>query len=203
MIKEEKYINPNIRSRRGGPQNRSGGKRARVNHQINAREVRLIDAEGNQIGVVSIQEAMRSAQEAELDLVEIAPQLTPPVCRIMDYGKYLFEQSKRLKKKSKRVQVKELKMRPVTDVGDYMVKIKKAKAFLHDGDKVKFTIRFRGRELAYQQQGIDILQRVENDLKDHGVVEQAPRMEGKQMSMLLIPGKSKLKEVKNAQVENK
>lgn len=162
-----------------------------MNHQINAKEVRLIDAEGNQVGIVDIQTAMQSAQESGLDLVEIAPQLTPPVCRVMDYGKYLFEQSKRVKKKSKRVQVKELKMRPVTDVGDYLVKIKKAKGFLQDGDKVKFTIRFRGRELSYQQQGIDILQRAENDLKESGVVEQAPRMEGRQMSMLLVPGKVK------------
>lgn len=164
-------------------------KRAKVNSQINAREVRLVDVEGKQIGVVGVQDALQQAQEANLDLVEIAPQLTPPVCRIMDFGKYVFEQRKRLKKKSKRVQVKELKMRPVTDIGDYTVKIKKAIDFLQEGNKVKITIRFRGRELSYQQQGIDILRRAENDLKDYGTVEQSPKMEGKQMAMLVVPGK--------------
>lgn len=107
----------------------------------------------------------------------------------MDFGKYVFEQRKRLKQKSKRVQVKELKMRPVTDVGDYLVKIKKAIAFLEEGDKVKLVVRFRGRELSYQQQGVDILRRAENDLKDCGTVEQSPKMEGKQMVMLIVPGK--------------
>ncbi|HBC71988.1 MAG TPA: translation initiation factor IF-3 [Coxiellaceae bacterium] len=175
---------------RRGPHSGSS-KRARVNHQINAKEVRLIDAEGQQVGIISIQEALQKAQEANLDLVEIAPQLTPPVCRVMDFGKYLFEQRKRLKKKSKRVQVKELKMRPVTDIGDYLIKIKKATTFLQAGDKVKLTVRFRGRELSYQQQGIDILRRAENDLKDYGTVEQTPKMEGKQMVMLIVPGKSK------------
>ncbi len=109
----------------------------------------------------------------------------------MDFGKYLFEQRKRLKKKSKRVQVKELKMRPVTDVGDYLVKVRQAIAFLQEGDKVKVTIRFRGRELAYQQQGLEILRRAESDLKDHGTIEQSPKMEGKQMVMLVVPGKNK------------
>jgi len=132
---------------------------------------------------------LNQAEAATLDLVEIAPQLTPPVCRIMDFGKYVFEQRKRLKQKSKRVQVKELKMRPVTDVGDYLVKIKKAIAFLEEGDKVKLVVRFRGRELSYQQQGVDILRRAENDLKDCGTVEQSPKMEGKQMVMLIVPGK--------------
>lgn len=172
---------------RRGPQ--SAVKKARMNHQIVAREVRLIDAEGEQVGIVSVQEALQKAQEVNLDLVEIAPQLTPPVCRIMDFGKYLFEQRKRLKKKSKKVQVKELKMRPVTDVGDYLVKIRQAVAFLQEGDKVKVTVRFRGRELSYQQQGVEILRRAENDLKDYGTVEQAPKMEGKQMVMLIVPGK--------------
>ncbi|MBU0744344.1 MAG: translation initiation factor IF-3 [Gammaproteobacteria bacterium] len=175
----------NNRSR--GPN--SSTKRAKVNHQISAREVRLIDAEGQQVGIVGIQEALNQAEAATLDLVEIAPQLTPPVCRIMDFGKYVFEQRKRLKQKSKRVQVKELKMRPVTDVGDYLVKIKKAIAFLEEGDKVKLVVRFRGRELSYQQQGVDILRRAENDLKDCGTVEQSPKMEGKQMVMLIVPGK--------------
>lgn len=168
--------------------------------------MRLIDSEGKQVGILNIQEALQKAAEASLDLVEIAPQLTPPVCRIMDFGKYIFEQRKRLKKKSKRVHIKELKMRPVTDVGDYLVKIRQAIAFLQEGDKVKLTVRFRGRELSYQQQGFDIMQRAENDLKDYGTVEQTPKMEGKQMVMLLIPGKAKTKNKgfdNNAEVENK
>lgn len=153
--------------------------------------MRLVNTEGKQVGVISIQEALQKAQEANLDLVEIAPQLTPPVCRIMDFGKYLFEQRKRLKKKSKKVHVKELKMRPVTDIGDYLVKIKRAIVFLQNGDKVKITVRFRGREMSYQQQGIDILQRAEEDLKEYGTIEQAPKMEGRQMVMLVAPGKTK------------
>jgi len=153
--------------------------------------VRLIDKDGGQVGIVSSQEALQKAQEANLDLVEIAPQSTPPVCRIMDFGKYLFEQRKRLKKKSKQIQVKEVKMRPVTDIGDYLVKVRKAIVFLQEGNKVKFTVRFRGRELSYQQQGIDILRRAENDIREHGTVEQTPKMEGKQMVMIVIPGKQK------------
>jgi translation initiation factor IF-3 len=166
-------------------------KKARINDQITAHELRLIDVDGSQVGVVNIEEALRRAREASLDLVEIAPQLTPPVCRIMDFGKYLFEQRKRLKKKSKKVHIKELKMRPVTDIGDYLVKIKQAKGFLVDGNKVKFFIRFRGRELSYQQQGYDILRRAEEDLGECGVAEQLPKMEGKQMTMIMVPGKNK------------
>lgn len=178
---EEKFISSNQ------------AKRARVNHQITAREVRLIDAEGNQVGIVTPSDALKRAQEVNLDLVEIAPNSAPPVCRIMDYGKYLFELSKKSKKKSKQVQVKEIKMRPVTDIGDYQVKVRKAIDFLKKGDKVKFTVRFRGREMAYQQQGIDILQRAEHDLQELGFVEQAPKMEGKQMVMQVAPGKKTIK----------
>jgi len=188
ILKEGECISLHHSSRRSS---NYAVKRARVNHQISAREVRLIDADGGQVGIVSSQEALQRAQEAALDLVEISPQTTPPVCRIMDFGKYLFEQRKRLKKKSKQVHVKELKMRPVTDIGDYLVKIRKAIAFLQEGNKVKFTVRFRGRELSYQQQGIDILRRAENDIKEYGTVEQSPKMEGKQMVMLVIPGKQK------------
>jgi len=153
--------------------------------------VRLIDKDGGQVGIVSSQEALQKAQEVALDLVEISPQSTPPVCRIMDFGKYLFEQRKRLKKKSRQVHVKEVKMRPVTDIGDYLVKTRKAIAFLQEGNKVKFIVRFRGRELSYQQQGINILRRAESDIKEYGTVEQSPKMEGKQMVMLVIPGKQK------------
>ena len=185
---EEEFISLHHSSRRGS---NSAVKRARVNHQISAREVRLIDQDGGQVGIVSSQEALQKAQVANLDLVEISPQSTPPVCRIMDFGKYLFEQRKRLKKKSKQIQVKEVKMRPVTDIGDYLVKVRKAIVFLQEGNKVKFTVRFRGRELSYQQQGIDILRRAENDIKEHGTVEQTPKMEGKQMVMIVVPGKQK------------
>lgn len=162
-----------------------------MNNLITAHEVRLINVEGKQLGVTDIQDALRQALEASLDLVEIAPQLVPPVCRIMDFGKYLFERRKRLKKKSKRIQIKELKMRPVIDIGDYLIKIKQAISFLNDGNKIKFIIRFRGRELSYQDQGKSVLQRVENDLKGHGVIEQEPKMEGKQLTMLIVPWKIK------------
>jgi translation initiation factor IF-3 len=153
--------------------------------------VRLIDADGNQAGIVSPSEALKMAQQVGLDLVEISPNSAPPVCRIMDYGKYLFEQNKKSKKKSKQVQIKEIKLRPVTDIGDYLVKVRKATDFLKNGDKVKFTVRFRGREMTYQEQGLDILKRAENDLKEFGFVEQLPKMEGKQMAMLVVPGKKK------------
>jgi translation initiation factor IF-3 len=145
----------------------------------------LIGPDGKQIGVVDLSEALSKAKEHELDLVEISGDTSPPVCRIMDYGKFLFEQGKRQKKKAKHIQIKELKMRPGTDIGDYLVKLRKAIEFLRNGDKVKFTVRFRGRELAYQQQGMDILKRVEKDLLEDGSVEQMPKMEGRQMVMVI------------------
>jgi translation initiation factor IF-3 len=166
-------------------------KKARINLQIRAREVRLIGADGEQVGIVNIAEALKKAEESNLDLVEIAPNIVPPVCRVMDYGKYLFEQSKKFKKKTKQVHLKELKLRPVTEIGDYNIKIRQAADFLKGGDKVRFVVRFRGRELSYQEQGLDILRRIENDLKDYGVVEQQPKAEGKQLVMIIIPGKHK------------
>ena len=132
------------------------------------------------------------AQQAELDLVEIAPQADPPVCRVMDYGKFRFEQNKRqqsARKKQKQVQVKEIKFRPGTDIGDYQVKLRNLIRFLNDGDRVKVTLRFRGREMAHQELGRDLLKRVEDDLAPYGVVEQFPRMEGRQMVMVLSPKK--------------
>lgn len=140
--------------------------------------------------MVSIADALKRAEDAELDLVEIAPNVAPPVCRVMDYGKYLFEQNKRHKNKTKQVQIKEIKLRPVTELGDYTVKIRKAKDFLLEGDKVKFTVRFRGREMDYQQLGMGILQRAVSDLKDCGVVDQPPRTEGRQLTMLMVPVKT-------------
>jgi len=132
------------------------------------------------------------ARQADLDLVEIAPQADPPVCRVMDYGKFRFEQNKRqqsARKKQKQVQVKEIKFRPGTDVGDYQVKLRNLIRFLNDGDRVKVTLRFRGREMAHQDLGRDLLKRVEDDLAPYGVVEQFPRMEGRQMVMVLSPKK--------------
>ncbi len=152
--------------------------------------MRLIDADGQQIGIVSNREAQEKAQEAELDLVEIVPNAKPPVCRIMDYGKFQFEQNKKLrsaKKKQKQVQLKEVKFRPNTDDGDYQVKVRNLIRFLEEGDKAKVTLRFRGREMAHQDLGYKLLKRVEADLSEYGTVEQRPRMEGRQMVMVLGP----------------
>jgi translation initiation factor IF-3 len=154
------------------------------------REVRLIDQEGEQVGVVSLAEALRSAEEAELDLVEISPTASPPVCRIMDYGKFRFEQNKKqqeARKKQKQIQVKEVKFRPGTEEGDYQVKLRNLVRFLSDGDKTKVTLRFRGREMAHQDLGFKLLKRVEADLLDYGTVEQYPKMEGRQMVMVVAP----------------
>lgn len=139
-----------------------------------------------------MQEALRKAEEAELDLVEISPQASPPVCRIMNYGKFQYEESKRrhaAKRKQKQIQVKEVKFRPGTDVGDYQVKLRNLIRFLENGDKAKVTLRFRGREMAHQELGVQLLKRVEADLKQYGTVEQFPRLEGRQMVMIIAPVK--------------
>lgn len=165
-----------------------------MNDEISSSVVRLIDAEGNQAGVVSIREAKQMAYEADLDLVEISPGAEPPVCRIMDYGKFRFELNKKqqaAKKKQKQIQVKEIKFRPGTDVGDYQVKLRNLTRFLADGDKAKVTVRFRGRELSHKELGMDLLKQIEVDLAEHASVEQFPKMEGKQMSMTLAPKKKK------------
>ncbi|MCV6638271.1 translation initiation factor IF-3 [Candidatus Albibeggiatoa sp. nov. NOAA] len=167
-------------------------KNARINEQISVPKVRLIDADGENVGVVSVQDAQARANEAELDLVEISPSAKPPVCRIMDYGKYLFEQNKKrqaAKKKQKQVQVKEVKFRPTTEEGDYQVKLRNAMRFLEDGDKAKVTIRFRGREVTHQDIGRELLARLEKDIGDLGNVEQRPKMEGRQMVMIISPTK--------------
>lgn len=148
--------------------------------------------DGQQIGIVSLQEALRKAEEADLDLVEISPQASPPVCRIMNYGKYQYEESKRrqaARKKQKQIQVKEVKFRPGTDVGDYQVKLRNLIRFLENGDKAKVTLRFRGREMAHQELGMQLLKRVEADLKPYGTVEQFPKLEGRQMVMIISPHK--------------
>ncbi|MEA3243374.1 MAG: translation initiation factor IF-3 [Pseudomonadota bacterium] len=164
----------------------------RLNENIDAAEVRLVGAGGEQIGVVPLEEAKKVAEEASLDLVEISPQAEPPVCKVMDYGKFRFEEQKKRqasRKKQKQTQVKEIKFRPGTDVGDYNVKLRNLTKFLTEGDKVKVTLRFRGREMAHQELGRDLLKRVEGDLRELGNVEQFPRMEGRQMVMVLAPKK--------------
>lgn len=156
--------------------------------------MRLIDQDGKQVGVLQTREARRMAYEVELDLVEISPGADPPVCRIMDYGKFRFEQNKKLqaaKKKQKQIQVKEIKFRPGTDEGDYQIKLRNLIRFFTEGDKAKITVRFRGRELSHRDLGMDLLKRVETDLVEHATVEQFPKMEGKQLSMTLAPKKKK------------
>ncbi|WP_083908631.1 translation initiation factor IF-3 [Thioalkalivibrio thiocyanodenitrificans] len=170
----------------------SAGKETRLNEQITCPEVRLIDTTGENVGVVSIEEALRIAEEAELDLVEISPNAEPPVCRVMDYGKFRFELSKKAqqaKKNQKQIQIKEVKFRPGTDEGDYQVKLRNLNRFINDGDKAKVTIRFRGREMRHQELGAKLLERIEADLSEIATVEQRPKMEGRQMVMVFTPKK--------------
>ena len=152
----------------------------------------MVGVEGDQLGIVSVVEAMRLAEEAEVDLVEIAPTAVPPVCRLMDYGKFKYQESKKAheaKLKQRQIQVKEIKFRPGTDEGDYQIKLRNLIRFLTEGDKTKITLRFRGREMAHQELGVALLKRVEADLALHGQVEQWPKMEGRQMIMVLAPKK--------------
>ncbi len=148
--------------------------------------------DGEQLGVVGLNQALSLAEEADIDLVEIAPQAVPPVCRLMDYGKFKYHESKRqheARLKQKQVQVKEVKFRPGTDEGDYQVKLRNLIRFLQEGDKAKITLRFRGREITHQELGLALLKRVEADLEEYAVVEQFPKMEGRQMIMVLGPHK--------------
>jgi translation initiation factor IF-3 len=166
--------------------------RNRVNVQIRAPKVRLIADDGSQLGVVLIKDARRIAEEAELDLVEISPNADPPVVRVMDYGKFLFQESKQkaiARKKQKQVKVKEVKFRPNTDKGDYEVKLRNLRGFLEEGDKVKVTIFFRGREITHQELGMKLLERVRDDLTEQGKVEFFPKLEGRQLVMILGPKK--------------
>ena len=154
--------------------------------------MRVVGAEGDQLGILNLEEALDLAEQADMDLVEVAPQAEPPVCRIMDYGKFLFEQSKKqqaARKKQKQIQVKEVKFRPGTDVGDYQIKLRNMTRFLTEGDKVKVSLRFRGREMAHPELGRKLLQRVEDDLGELATVEQFPKMEGRQMIMVMSPKK--------------
>lgn len=154
--------------------------------------MRLIDENGGQLGVLATREALRISEEAGLDLVEVSPDAEPPVCRIMDYGKYNFQLNKRkaaARKKQKQIQIKEIKIRPGTEEADYQVKIHSLMRFLIEGNKAKVTLRFRGREGAHPELGMQLLQRIQADLAEHGVLEQNPRFEGRQMVMIIAPKK--------------
>ena len=164
----------------------------RRNEEINAPQLRVIAADGSQAGVMSRYDALQMASAAELDLVEVSPTAEPPVVRIMDYGKFLFEQNKKAhsaKRKQKQIQVKEVKFRPGTGESDYQIKLRNLTRFLTEGDKAKVTLRFRGREMVHQDLGRKLLDRVSTDLASHAVVEQNPLMEGKQMVMVFAPKK--------------
>jgi translation initiation factor IF-3 len=167
-------------------------KQNRKNHEIRVPRVRLIGADGENVGVVGRDEALQMAEEAGLDLVEIQPNGDPPVCRIMDFGKFKFELQKKAsaaKKKQKIVEIKELKFRPTTDDGDYAIKLRNLRRFLEEGDKVKVNIRFKGREMAHQELGLEMAKRIETDLADEVVIESRPRLEGRQMIMMIAPKK--------------
>ncbi|MCC7183809.1 MAG: translation initiation factor IF-3 [Rhodocyclaceae bacterium] len=169
-------------------------KSQRINDEIQAPEVRLVGESGEQVGIVSLREALRLADEQDLDLVEIAPLANPPVCKLMDIGKFKYQEAKKAheaKLKQKQIQVKEVKLRPRTDENDYQIKLRNMIRFLQEGDKTKVTMRFRGRELAHQEFGMRLLDRVKADLDGYGVVEQFPRLEGRQMVMVVAPHKKK------------
>ena len=162
----------------------------RINEEIGVMRVRLVDERGNMVGVVGRAEALQMAANAGLDLVEIAPNADPPVCKILDYGKFKYEEQKKkneARKKQKIIEVKEIKLRPSIDDHDYQVKMRSMNKFIEEGDKVKVTMRFRGRELAHQDLGMNVLMRVKEDLDGIAKVEQMPRMEGRQMTMVVAP----------------
>ncbi|WP_414674529.1 translation initiation factor IF-3 [Luteibacter sp.] len=164
----------------------------RKNLEIRVPRVRVLGAEGEQMGIMETRDAIKAAEELGMDLVEIQPNGDPPVCKIMDYGKFKFEAQKKAsaaKKKQKQVEIKEVKFRPVTDEGDYQIKLRKMREFLEEGDKVKVTIRFRGREMSHQDLGQNLARRVQGDIGEDGVVESFPRLEGRQMVMMIGPKK--------------
>ncbi len=166
----------------------------RINGEVNAREVRLIGTDGEIIGIMSGREALKMAEEADTDLVEISPNATPPVCRLMDYGKFKYQEQKKAaeaRAKQKIIQVKEIKLRPGTDENDYQVKMRNIKRFIEDGDKVKVTLRFRGREMAHQEIGMRQLERIREELAEMVQVESMPKLEGRQMVMMLAPARKK------------
>ena len=166
----------------------------RINGEVNAREVRLIGMDGEIIGIMSGREALKMAEEADTDLVEISPNATPPVCRLMDYGKFKYQEQKKAaeaRAKQKIIQVKEIKLRPGTDENDYQVKMRNIKRFIEDGDKVKVTLRFRGREMAHQEIGMRQLERIRDEINEMVQVESMPKLEGRQMIMMLAPARKK------------
>ncbi|MCK4842835.1 MAG: translation initiation factor IF-3 [Methylococcales bacterium] len=166
----------------------------RLNNDITARRVRVVAADGEKVGVITLAEAKQLAYDANMDLVEVSPNADPPVCKVMDYGKYQFDQNKKLqaaKKKQKQIQIKEIKFRPGTEEGDYQVKLRNLTKFLEESNKTKITVRFRGREMAHREIGMDLLKRVEKDLEELAVVEQFPKFEGRQMVMVMAPKKKK------------
>jgi translation initiation factor IF-3 len=161
-----------------------------INEQIKDKEIRVIDSNGEQIGIMPIKKALKLAQEKQLDLVKVAPQAKPPVCRIMDYGKYKYEQSKKEKearKKQKIINIKEIRMSPKIEEHDFQVRVRNAQRFINDGDKVKVTIRFRGREIAHTDLGQEVLEKMAEELRDIAIVEKKPKVEGKNMVMILSP----------------
>ena len=163
---------------------------ARANHYIRAREVQVISSEGKNLGVLKTDEAIKIAKEEGLDLIEISPNANPPVCKIIDQGKYKYEQQKKTnkaKKKQRVMNLKEIKLRPVTEIHDYNFKIKNAQRFLTKGDKVKFTVKFKGREMQHTQMGRDLLDRIQEDTKGVGRLELSPQFEGRQMIMIIQP----------------
>jgi len=169
---------------------RTTDKQNRRNQEIRVPRVRVIGSDGEMVGVLSRDEALTLAEEAGLDLVEIQPNADPPVCKVMDFGKFKFEQQKKAneaKKKTKQVEIKELKFRPVTDEGDYQIKLRNMRRFLEEGDKVKVNIRFRGREMSHQELGREMAARIEADLGEEIVIESRPRLEGRQMVMMIAP----------------
>ena len=166
----------------------------RLNREIMAPEVRLIGPDNEQLGVVSLAEALRMAGDADVDLVEVVANATPPVCRLIEYGKFKYHEQKKAaeaKAKQKVIEVKEIKFRPGTDDGDYNIKMRNIRRFLEDGDKCKITLRFRGREITHQELGLALLQRIRDDLGDSIIVEQFPKLEGRQMIMMIAPGRKK------------
>jgi len=171
-------------------QKRTKPKGPRFNYRINSPEIQVISSEGENLGILNLQDAISRAKDQGLDLIEISPNAKPPVCKIMDMGKFKYDQQKKAnkaKKKQKKIELKEIKLRPVTEVHDYTFKIKNAQKFLSKGDKVKFTIRFKGRELQHSNLGNDLMEKIKQDMQSIGKVELQPRFDGKQMIMVIQP----------------
>jgi len=200
-VRRSREARPNFSVLKGG---HIAQEKQRINGEINAPEVRLVDENGEQLGVVATRDALRMAEERDVDLVEIAPAAKPPVCKLMDYGKFKYREQKKAHEarlKQKQIQVKEIKFRPGTDEGDYKIKLRNLIRFLEEGDKTKVTLRFRGREMAHQEFGVRLLERVKADLEPYGVVEQFPKLEGRQMIMVLGPRKVPVKKKAAEKVE--